>query len=141
MAKNGKHYQIKNHHLKKYNVGICFGTYRILHSGHIRLFRQAKKICKKLYAITETDELINKDIISTCEERVQDLRGIKYLNGVFVRSKKYDRKYWCDYLKADVLILGDDWEHKEWEGKKLRVPIVYFKYTKGISSTLCHTSI
>jgi cytidyltransferase-like protein len=133
MAKIGKHQKKK----KEYRVGICFGALDGLHFGHIRLFKKAKEICDKLYAITETDELIKKSKgrpLTSREERVSDLKGIKYLDNVFVRTK--GRRYWIKKLKPDVLILGDDWKNKEWAGKKLGILIIYFPYTKEISSTM-----
>lgn len=138
MAMTGKHHKTKNLYL--YKVGLIFLAGDPLHYGHIRLFKRAKEICYNVYAITESDGIILKEKgrkpFTTSRQRVEDLKGIKYIKEAFCRTKKKDRKYWVDKLKPDVLILGSDYRHKDWVGKKLGIKIVYFPRTEGISSTL-----
>lgn len=123
----------------KYKNALCFGTFDPLHYGHIRIFERASEIAENVYACTESDKTIlnnkKRKAFTSEEQRMQDLRGIKYLKDVGMRTKYCSRAYWAKRFKADVLILGSDWKGKEWAGRKLGIPIVYFERTKNISST------
>lgn len=122
-----------------YKRGLVFGALDPLHFGHIRLFRRAKEVCREVYACTESDEIIRKakgrEPFTTEMERMQDLEGIKYLSGVFIRTEERNRDYIVGIIEPDVLILGSDYIDKEWEGRKLGIEIIYFPYTHAISST------
>jgi len=139
MDKTGKSNKKKNHSSFRYQRALIFGAYDPLHYGHIRLFKRAKKIAKKVYACTESDEIIfaekGRYPFTSEYERVEDLKGIKYLSGVSIRRYRKNRDYWVKYYKPDVLILGSDWKDKKWEGENLGVKIIYFPRTKNISST------
>ena len=107
----------------KYKVAMCFCTADPLHFGHIRLFKRASRIAERVYACTKSDEIIreewNREPFTTEKERVEDLRGIKYLTDVFIKTKEKDRQYFVDKVGTDVLILGSDWKGRYWEGEKL----------------------
>ena len=111
-----------------------------LHYGHLRLIRRASKIAENVYVVTESDYIIRRDKgrtpFSTEMQRVQDLKGIKYVTDAGMRTTYCNRRYWARFFKADVLVLGSDWKNKPWAGRKLGLPIVYFPRTKNISSTL-----
>lgn len=139
MEKIGKFHKIKNQNSMKYKSAICFMTADPLHYGHIRLLERASKIAEKVYAVTESDKIIRKNkgrkAFTSQENRVNDLKGIKYVSEVGMRTTYCNRRYWARRFKADVLVLGSDWKHKKWAGRKLGIPIVYFDRTKDISST------
>lgn len=123
-----------------YKRCIVFGAYNPVHYGHIRLLKGAKKLCNKVYAITESDDILRSEKgiepFVTQAQRVQDLEGIKYVTKAYCRTKKKDRLYWIKKLKPDVLILGSDYKNKDWIGKTYGIKIVYLPRTKDISSTL-----
>lgn len=135
----GKSQATKNRNLKHFKVGLVFMAADPFHYGHLRLIKRAKDICKKVYAITESDKIIReskkREPFTTQKQRIDDLKGIRYLDGVYCRTARKDRKYWVNLLKADCLILGSDWQGRKWAGAKLGIKIVYFKRTPKISST------
>lgn len=124
---------------KEYKRALVFGAYDPLHFGHIRLLKKASEIAEEVYACTESDAIIRTDKkrepFTSENERVADLKGIKYLSGVGIRTDNQNRDYWAKEFKADVLVLGSDWKGKKWAGEEIGLPIVYFPYTNKISST------
>lgn len=160
MVKIGKFHKKKNQNLvrffrdgrfeteylpKPYNIGLVFGKFDPLHFGHIRLFRRAKRYCEILYACTESDGVIEKEqsrkAFTKQRERIADLYGVKYLSGVYCRTKTEDRKNIIDKVKPDVLFLGSDWKDKDWEGKHFGIKIIYLKRTPEISSTYLRNNL
>lgn len=139
----GEHQKIANHHLRKYKRALCFGAFDPLHFGHIRLFRFASNIAEEVYAVTEDDKIIEKEkgrkIYSVVDERVEDIKAIRYIKDVGVRDDSKDRQYWVDRFQPDILVVGDDHDGTWKAGEKLGIPIVYKPYTKEISSTYLRT--
>lgn len=123
----------------KYKTGLIFGTFSPLHYGHIRLMKNAKKLCEILIVCTESDDIIREEKevapFSNERDRAEDIRGIKYVDEVFIRGVERDRAEIVRMVRPDVLFLGSDWKNKDWVGKNLGVPIEYLPRTKGISST------
>ena len=75
------------------------------------------------------------------EDRIEIVRSIKYVDAVVPQSDM-DKLTMCKKLGAQILFVGDDWYGTEkWkkyeeEFKQAGIQIVYFPYTKGVSSTL-----
>ena len=75
------------------------------------------------------------------EDRLEIIRSIKYVDAVVPQSDM-DKVAMCKKLKASVLFVGDDWyDTEKWkdyekECEKNGIKVVYFPYTKGVSSTL-----
>ncbi len=55
--------------------------------------------------------------------------------GKVAESDKNNKLYWIKKLKPDVLIKGDNWKGKSWNGEGLGVKVVYLKHLKGIHSS------
>lgn len=125
-------------------VGYTTGVYDLFHIGHLNLLRNAKGMCDKLIVGVTSDELVsykNKSAIIPFQERMEILRGIKYVDAVIPQESMDKFEAW-EKIKFDVMFVGDDWYKTEkWEQieKKFQavgVRIIYFPYTKGTSSTL-----
>lgn len=73
-------------------------------------------------------------------DRAEIVRSIKYVDAV-VPQYDMDKLAACKKLGATILFVGDDWygteKWKEYEEefKKEGIKIIYFPYTKGVSST------
>ena len=125
-------------------VGYIQGTFDMFHIGHLNLFKNAKNICDELIVAVNTDELVfqykHKKTIIPLEERVEILRAVKYIDKVVVTTDR-DKEKAHDIYKFNYLIMGDDWKNTpfyievEKKMKKRGVEVVYFPYTKGISSS------
>ena len=129
--------------MKKITIGYTSGVYDLFHVGHLNMLRNAKSLCDKLIVGVTTDELVsykNKKSVIPFHERMEIVRNIKYVDTVVPQEDMDKMKQW-DKLKFDVMFVGDDWHNTEkWKDfesdfKEVGVKIVYFPYTKGISST------
>ncbi|HLW32661.1 MAG TPA: adenylyltransferase/cytidyltransferase family protein [Aequorivita sp.] len=124
-------------------VGYTTGVFDLLHVGHINLLKNAKALCDVLIVGVTTDELVQykgtKSLLSF-EERIRIVEGIKYVDVVIPQATIDKVEAWRK-LKFDVLFVGDDWyEQPSWMDyeanlKENGARIVYFPYTKGISTT------
>jgi len=129
--------------MKKITIGYTSGVYDLFHVGHLNMLRNAKSLCDKLIVGVTTDELVaykNKKAVIPFHERIEIVRNIKCVDAVVPQEDMNKKKQW-EKLKFDVIFVGDDWYNtnkwKEFEAefKEVGVQIVFFPYTKGISST------
>ncbi len=124
-------------------VGYTTGVYDLFHIGHLNLLKNAKGMCDKLIVGVTVDELVaykGKQAMIPFEDRIEIVRSIKYVDAA-VPQYDMDKLSACKKLGADILFVGDDWygtekwQKYEEEFAREGIRIVYFPYTKGISST------
>ena len=124
-------------------IGYTAGVYDLFHVGHLNLLKNAKGMCDKLIVGVSTDDVVSykgKKALIPFEDRLEIVRSIKYVDAV-VPQYDMDKLTMCKKLCADILFVGDDWyqtpkwEDYEQEFAKEKIQIVYFPYTKGVSST------
>ena len=125
-------------------IGYTAGVYDLFHIGHLNLLKNAKGMCDKLIVGVTTDDLVTykgKHAMIPFEDRIEIVRSCKYVDAAVPQSDM-DKLTMCKKLGASVLFVGDDWyatekwQNYEKEFKKAGIRIVYFPYTKGVSSTL-----
>ena len=124
-------------------IGYTAGVYDLFHIGHLNLLKNAKGMCDKLVVGVTVDELVsykNKKALIPYDERVEMVRSCRYVDAV-VPQENMDKLTMCKKLGASYLFVGDDWYGtEEWnnyekEFNENNIKIIYFPYTKGISST------
>lgn len=124
-------------------IGYTTGVYDLFHIGHLNLLKNAKGFCDRLVVGVTVDELVTykgKRAMIPFEDRIEIVRSIKYVDAA-VPQYDMDKLAACKKLGASVLFVGDDWyatdKWKEYEDAfaKEEIKIIYFPYTKGISST------
>ena len=124
-------------------IGYTTGVYDLFHIGHLNLLKNAKGMCDKLIVGVTVDELVSykgKQAMIPFEDRIEIVRSIKYVDAA-VPQYDMDKLSACKKLGADILFVGDDWygtekwQKYEEEFAREGIKIVYFPYTKGISST------
>lgn len=129
--------------VKKVVVGYTAGVYDLFHIGHLNLLKNAKGMCDQLVVGVTVDELVEykgKRAMIPFEDRIEIVRSCKYVDAA-VPQYDMDKLTACKKLGATVLFVGDDWygtekwKNYEEEFAKAGVRIVYFPYTKGVSST------
>jgi len=131
--------------MKKYKVGYTTGVYDMFHIGHLNLLKRAKEQCDYLIVGVSTDELVqaakNKKSVIPYEERVAIVEAIKYVDEVVAQEDKNKYGAWEKH-QFNAMFVGDDWKGKpifqeaEAKLKEVGVDVVYFAYTKDISSTI-----
>ena len=95
---------------------ITYGTFDMLHYGHINLLRRAKELGDYLVVVLSTDEFNwnskQKKCYFTYEQRKQVLEAIRYVDLV-IPEKNWEQKISDvqDY-KIDTFVMGNDWEAK-----------------------------
>ena len=101
-------------------------------------------MCDKLIVGITTDDLVEykgKRAMIPFEDRLEIVRSIKYVDAVVPQSDM-DKLTMCKKLGASYLFVGDDWYGSEkWlqyekEFAEEGIEIIYFPYTKGVSSTI-----
>lgn len=121
-------------------IGYLSGTFDLFHIGHLNLIRRAKAECDYLIVGVHPDASHKgKTTIIPFEERMEIVGACKYVDKV-VMSFREDSDAW-DAHHFNKLFVGSDYKGTErflrYEEyfKDKNVEIVYFSYTKGISST------
>jgi len=119
-------------------VGITFGTFDLLHVGHINILERAKKVCDYLVVGVSTDALnIAKKgdpPVYSQDERLRIVGSLRVVDYVFF-EESLDQK--ADYIRqfnADVLIMGQDWAGKFDHLREL-CEVLYLPRTPHISTT------
>lgn len=124
-------------------IGYTTGVYDLFHIGHLNLLKNAKGICDKLIVGVTVDELVaykGKQSMIPFEDRIEIVRSCRYVDAA-VPQYNMDKLEACKKLNANILFVGDDWYGTEkWinyedDFSKEGIKIIYFPYTKGISST------
>ena len=124
-------------------IGYTTGVYDLFHIGHLNLLRNAKAMCDRLIVGVSSDELVsykNKKAVIRFEDRMEIVRSIKYVDAVVGQYDMDKFEIWKK-IKFNVMFVGDDWyatpkwKQIEKQFNDVGVKIVYFPYTKGISST------
>lgn len=118
---------------------ITYGTFDLLHYGHINLLRRAKALGDYLIVALSTDEFNAKEKHKKCyfsyEKRKIMLEAIRYVDLV-IPEKNWEQKR-SDIYEHHIttFVMGNDWEGKFDFLKEEGVKVVYLERTPEISST------
>ena len=118
---------------------ITYGTFDLLHYGHISLLKRAKELGDYLIVGLSTDEFNSKEknkfSYFSYEERKQILESIKYVDEVIPEETWEQKESDIKKYNIDVFVIGDDWQGKFDYLKQLGVEVVYLERTPEISSS------
>ena len=133
--------------LRKEGKKIAFtnGCFDILHVGHVRYLREAKKTADVLVLALNSDFSVRsikgeKRPLVSEEERAEILAALEFIDFVTIFEELTPQEL-IVYLKPDVLIKGGDWPEdkvvgrddvKEWGGRVVLIPEVKGKSTTNI---------
>jgi len=116
---------------------ITYGTFDVLHIGHINLLKRARALGDKLIVAISSDEFNrgkNKSAFLNYDNRKAVLEAIKYVDMVIPETNWEQKITDIDTYNVDTFVIGDDWEGK-FDFLKEKCEVIYLSRTDGISST------
>ena len=117
---------------------ITYGTFDLLHYGHVNLLERAKALGDYLVVVLSSDEFNweqkNKKCYFSYEERKRLLEAIRYVDLV-IPENSWDQKISdVNEFKIDTFVMGDDWKGK-FDFLSEYCEVVYLPRTPEISTT------
>lgn len=123
---------------------LTYGTFDLLHYGHIKLLKRAKELGDYLIVGLSTDKFNSihkcKHTYFTYEERKQLLEAIRYVDLVIPEENWEQKINDVKEFKADIFVMGDDWKGK-FDYLKECCEVVYLERTPEISTTKIKTDL
>lgn len=118
---------------------ITYGTFDLLHYGHINLLRRARALGDYLIVALSTDEFNRVEKNKACyfpyEERKGLLEAIRYVDLVIPESCWAQKETDVKLYQADVFVIGDDWRGKFDFLEAQGCEVIYLSRTPEISTT------
>ena len=124
---------------------ITYGTYDLLHYGHINLLRRARELGDYLIIGLSSDEFNRDEKGKECyfsfEQRKTMLEAVRFVDQVIPESCWEQKRSDIQEYDVDIFVMGDDWkgqfDYLEEEGVK----VVYLERTPEISTTQIKTDL
>ena len=122
---------------RKYKTVLTYGTFDLLHFGHLELLRRLRNLGDRIIVGLSTDEfneLKDKQCVMPYEKRKHLLEVLSYVDLVIPESN-WDQK--VDDVKnydVDLFVMGDDWKGK-FDFLSEHCEVLYLPRTDGISTT------
>lgn len=116
---------------------LTYGTYDLLHFGHINLLKRARELGDYLIVGLSTDEFNSKKgkkSYFSYDTREYMLKSVKYVDEV-ISENNWEQK--IEDIKKndiDIFVMGDDWEGK-FDYLKEYCDVIYLPRTEGVSTT------
>lgn len=117
---------------------ITYGTYDLLHQGHINLLRRAKALGDWLIVGVTTDNFdLERGKMNTCNnvmERIEAVKATGLADQIIIEEYKGQKIDDIQKYGVDIFAIGSDWEGY-FDYLKEYCEVVYLPRTEGISST------
>ncbi len=116
---------------------ITYGTFDLLHWGHIHLLERAKSLGDYLVVAISTDEfnqIKHKEAYHSYEHRKYILEAIKYVDEVIPETDWEQKKTDVAKYDIDTFVMGDDWKG-QFDFLKDQCEVIYLPRTEGISTS------
>lgn len=117
---------------------VTFGTYDLFHCGHLNLLRRARALGDWLIVGVSSDELNagkkGRRPVFSLSERLAIVQGIRYVDEVFVEESLELKADYLIRVRADILVMGDDWAGRFDHFSPL-CRVVYLPRTPDVSSS------
>jgi glycerol-3-phosphate cytidylyltransferase len=122
---------------------ITYGTFDMIHHGHINILKRAKVLGDYLIVGLSTDEfnaIKGKAAYHSYEERKLILEAIKYVDEVIPEKNWGQKVNDIQAHNVDIFVMGSDWEGKFDELSEY-CDVIYLPRTEGISTTKIKTDL
>ena len=118
---------------------LTYGTYDLLHYGHIRLLKRAKELGDYLIVAISTEEfnaIKGKKAYHDYETRKEMLEAVRYVDLVIPENDWDQKRDDVQKYFVDTVVMGSDWAgHEKFENLRDLCEVVYLDRTEGISTT------
>ena len=118
---------------------ITYGTFDLLHYGHINLLRRAKALGDYLIVVISSDDFSWNEKHKRCyfsyEQRKALVESIRYVDLVIMENSWSQKRSDMHEYHIDTFVMGDDWKDKFDFLKEEGVEVVYLPRTPEISSS------
>lgn len=95
---------------------ITFGTFDVLHVGHLRILQRSRALGDRLVVGVSSDALnLSKkarQAVFSQDERCELVANLRCVDEVFVEESLDLKREYVEKYGADVLVMGDDWSGK-----------------------------
>jgi glycerol-3-phosphate cytidylyltransferase len=117
---------------------ITFGTFDVLHVGHLRILQRSRELGDRLVVGVSSDALNvakkGREPVFSQEERCELVANLVCVDEVFVEESLELKRDYVEKYEADVLVMGDDWAGKFDQLSDI-CRVVYLPRTPSISTT------
>lgn len=116
---------------------ITYGTFDLLHVGHIELLKKAKAMGDYLIVGLSTDSFNakkHKEAYHNYENRKLILEAIRYVDKVIPETSWEQKRIDIEKYAISTLVMGDDWKG-EFDHLNAYCEVVYLPRTKGVSTS------
>lgn len=116
---------------------LTYGTYDLLHYGHIEILRRAKEMGDYLIVGLSTDEFNKskgKKSYYSYNDRKYMLESIRYVDLVIPENNWDQKSKDVNRFEVDTFVMGHDWEGK-FDFLRDICRVIYLNRTEGISTT------
>lgn len=114
---------------------ITFGTFDLLHPGHLRILERARALGNRLVVGVSTDRLNERKGKHACfdqRHRLECVSALRWVDEAFLEDSLERKDEYIRQFGADLLVMGEDWRGKfDW----VSCPVVYLPRTPGVSSS------
>ena len=118
---------------------LTYGTFDLLHYGHIRILKRAKELGDYLVVALSTDEfnaIKGKTAYHNYETRKKMLQAIRYVDLVIPENNWEQKVQDIKDYKIDVVVMGSDWaDSDKFDYLKEYCDVVFLERTPGVSTT------
>ena len=118
---------------------LTYGTFDLLHYGHIRILKRAKELGDYLVVALSTDEFNatkGKKAYHSYETRKKMLEAIRYVDLVIPENNWEQKVQDIKDYKIDVVVMGSDWaDSDKFDYLKEYCDVVFLERTPGVSTT------
>ncbi len=123
---------------------ITFGTFDLLHIGHINILKRSKDLGDRLVVGVSTDTLnySKKNVypVYTEIDRLKIIDSIECVDHCFLEESLALKAEYIRKFQADILVMGDDWLGK-FDYLSDICLVKYLPRTRGVSSSYIKQTI
>ncbi len=116
---------------------ITYGTFDLLHPGHIRLLKRARELGDHLTVGLSTDQfnrLKHKQAILSYDQRKEIIESIKYVDSVIPEDNWEQKTKDIKENDINIFVMGNDWDGK-FDYLNDYCKVIYLERTENISTT------